>query len=89
VHNDGHLSGFHDGVKYIITLAENFLVEHEKLGSRKALRDGDYSMPTWWIATLVEAFFYEPAYTPLMAQKSAKTEQAEVNDGTGASAEDS
>jgi len=53
--------GFDEGVKYIITLAENFLVEHEKLGSREDLIHGGFNkLPSWWIATLVTALHYEP-----------------------------
>jgi hypothetical protein len=54
--NDGYSSGFNDGVKYIVTLAENLLVKHEKLASREALSKDRTHMPTWWIATLMEAY---------------------------------
>ena len=61
---DGKVSGFSDGVKYVVTLAENFLVEHEKLPGREALHRAPYTehIPTWWIATLVEALHYQPPY---------------------------
>jgi hypothetical protein len=74
VYNDGKLSGFRDGVKYIVTLAENFLVEHEKLGSREALAKDSSCLPTWWIATLIRALDYEPSYSP-MPEKSRKIKQ--------------
>lgn len=73
-YDDGHRSGFRDGIKYIVTTAENFLVEHNKLGSRKALTDNSLNMPTWWIATLIEALYYEPPYAqkPKAMQKPAE-----------------
>jgi hypothetical protein len=64
VRDDGYLSGFHDGAKYIVTLAENFMVEHEKLGTREALTRDSKLIPTWWIATLVKALHYELPHTP-------------------------
>ena len=62
VHNDGKLAGFRDGVKYIVTLAENYMVKHEKLSGREVLSTNCSLMPTWWIAALIEALHYEPPY---------------------------
>ncbi len=73
VYNDGRLSGFWDGVKYIVTLAEKFLVQHEKLSGREALSKDSTLMPTWWIATLVEALYYKPPYTPMPEKSREKS----------------
>ena len=64
-HDDGRLTGFYDGVKYIVTLAENCLMESEKVPSREALVQ-DKRIPAWWVATLLGALFTpsEPTYTP-------------------------
>ena len=75
IYNDGRLSGFRDGVKYIVTLAENFLVEHEKLGSREALAKDSKRLPTWWIATLIEALHYEPPYGPMPEKLAERLRQ--------------
>ena len=82
VRDDGYLSGFNDGTKYIVTLAENFMVEHEKLGSREALTRDSKLMPTWWIATLIEALYYEPPFTsrPLATHKINKAELHKLAD---------
>lgn len=43
---------FDQGVKHIVSLAEDFLVKQLKLASRDALAESG-KIPAWWIATLV------------------------------------
>lgn len=56
------LCGFGEGVKYIVTLAEDFLVKHKRV------------TPAWWIATLVTALHYEPPYAPPKQVKQGSPE---------------
>ena len=46
---------FDQGVRHIVTLAENFLVRELKLASRDELAHSQ-KIPAWWIATLVTDF---------------------------------
>ena len=45
-------SAFADGVRHIVSLAENFLVKELKLPSRDALVDSG-KIPAWWMCALV------------------------------------
>jgi hypothetical protein len=47
--------GFDDGVRHIVTLAENYLARELGLPSREALAQSD-KLPTWWMAALVTGF---------------------------------
>jgi len=46
---------FDQGVKHIVTLAENYLVKEMKLASRDELAHSG-RIPVWWIATLMTEF---------------------------------
>ena len=50
---------YDDGVRHIVTLAENFLVKELGLPSREALAKSG-KIPGWWIATLVTNFAESP-----------------------------
>ena len=50
---------FDQGVKHIVTLAENFLVKELKLASRDELTVSG-KIPTWWIATLTTELCEKP-----------------------------
>lgn len=52
--------GFAQGIKYIVTLAEEKLAEALKFPSRGALVQSG-KLPSWWIATLVIALDYTQA----------------------------
>ncbi len=47
--------GFEDGVRHIVTLAEDFLVKERGLPSLQPLAKSN-KLPIWWIATLVTNF---------------------------------
>jgi len=50
---------FDEGVRHIVTLAEDFLVKELKLASRDALAKSG-KIPPWWIITLVTEFCEKP-----------------------------
>jgi hypothetical protein len=58
---DGYREGWGDGQKNIITTAEDFMVSHNHLKSRDGLSKNGALMPTWWLATLSRAMYYEPS----------------------------
>ena len=49
---------FDQGVKHIVTLAEDFLVKELKLASRDELTVSG-KIPPWWIAALMANYIYE------------------------------
>jgi len=50
---------FDEGVRHIVTLAENFLVKELELPNLEALAKSG-KIPAWWIATLVTNFAESP-----------------------------
>jgi len=51
--------GFDDGVRHIVTVAENFLINELGVPGREALAKSG-KIPAWWIATLVTVFVESP-----------------------------
>lgn len=50
----GHKEGFADGIRYIVTLAEENLAKSLNLAGRHALGESGKA-PVWWMVTLVKA----------------------------------
>jgi len=50
----GRKEGFADGIRYIVTLAEDNLAKSLKLADRHALGKSG-RLPGWWVVTLVKA----------------------------------
>jgi len=71
----GIKEGFADGVRYIVTLAEENLAKELKLRDRHALRETG-QLPAWWIITLVKALHIDdlPDDIALKDQREAEVE---------------
>lgn len=56
---DGLATGFREGVRYIIRMAEGFLAQSEGFSSNRDLTHHVDKIPTWWIKTLIKSYGYK------------------------------
>ncbi len=73
--NTGYTEGFADGVRYIVTTAENNLAKALQLAERDALAKSD-QIPPWWIITLVSAFGVKALPNDMAIKKPGEEESS-------------
>ena len=72
----GIKEGFADGVRYIVTLAEENLAKELKLRDRHALRETG-QLPAWWIITLGKALHIDDLPDDIALEDQRKEEPAQ------------
>ena len=72
----GIKEGFADGVRYIVTLAEENLAKELKLRDRHALRETG-QLPAWWIITLAKALHIDDLPDDIALEDQRKEEPAQ------------